>query len=206
MKLVKNHKIMTKKNPLLLLAFALLFTAFWTGCKETETPDPENEEEIITDVRLIFTPQGGGTVLTFTATDPDGEGPEDLAVDGPITLMAGTTYVLAIELENSVANESITEEVEEEADEHMFFFGWTNGLFSNPSGSGNIPNRAGLVNYNDEDADDLPLGLSSTWITGAAASGTFRVVLKHQPGLKTASSTFNDGESDVDLTWQIEIE
>ncbi|MDQ3394846.1 MAG: hypothetical protein M3512_12145, partial [Bacteroidota bacterium] len=45
-------------------------------------------------------------------------------------------YTLKLDLQNSIAGESIAEEVEEEAGEHMFFFGWTSGLFSDPTGDG----------------------------------------------------------------------
>ena len=35
------------------------------------------------------------------------------------------------------------------------------------------------------------------------SSGTFRVVLKHQPGEKTATSGFDVGGTDVDITWNV---
>jgi hypothetical protein len=31
------------------------------------------------------------------------------------------------------------------------------------------------------------------------------VILKHQPDTKSANSTSNDGESDIDITWGITI-
>ncbi|KXK24647.1 MAG: hypothetical protein UZ12_BCD005001928 [Bacteroidetes bacterium OLB12] len=101
---------------------------------------------------------------------------------------------------------NITEEVEEESDEHLFFFAWTNNTFSDPAGDGNIDNRSDAVNYNDTDANGLPVGLSTTWTTtDVSASGTFRVILKHQPNLKSATSTATMGESDVDLTFTLNV-
>jgi hypothetical protein len=197
-----------KKLPFALMAlFASLL--FFSSCEEDDdVPPEENEEEIITDVVLTFTPQTGN-VVTATAEDPDGEGPQDLQVDGDIVLAPNTTYTMSITLENSIANESITEEVEEEAEEHMFFFAWTDGLFSDPAGDGNIGagQRADAVNYEDPlDANGYPVGLETSWTTADTGNGTFRVILKHQPDIKSATSSSTDGESDVDLSWNISIQ
>jgi len=196
-----NLRIMNKLKDIFLLSL-LVVGSLLVGCK-ADSPEEENEEEIITDVTLTFT--NGATTLVFTASDPDGEGPLELTVDGPINLVAGTQYDLSIEFYNSIEDEDITEEVEEEGDEHMIFFGFTSGLFSSPTGSGNINGRANPINYEDQDVNGLPIGLNTSWTTGSATTGTFRIVLKHQPGLKTASSSVNDGESDVDITWSINI-
>lgn len=178
---------------------------FFSACSDDDSPAPENEEEIITDITLTFTPADGGVAVVATAQDPDGEGPQDIEIADDIVLVVNTDYKLTIKLENSVARESITEEVEEEGGEHMFFFAWTDDLFAEPSGDGNIDSRAGVVNYVDADDNGLPVGLITSWKTGSAANGTFRLVLKHQPGIKSATSTAEDGESDVDLTWNVEI-
>jgi len=62
------------------------------------------------------------------------------------------------------------------------------------------------VNYNDFDGNNLPVGLSTTWETeNAGGAGTFQVILKHQPDIKSATSTVNDGGTDVDLTWIVSI-
>lgn len=197
-------KIQTLKLVSLLL---LLSTYVVTSCSDdNDVPPKENEEEIITNVTLTFTPTGGGTAQTATAVDPDGEGPQSLAIVQNITLNANTTYRLTLDLQNSIEGNSITEEIEKENDQHMFFFGWSNDVFSDPTGDGNIDNRADAVNYNDSDDNGLPVGLSTTWTSGNASSGTFRVILKHQPDLKTATSTSTTGSSDVDLTFNVSIQ
>ncbi len=210
---MKMRKVEMKLSwmKLLTMMVALASLLMLASCDDDD-PEKENVPELITKATLIFTPAGGGTAVTATATDPDGEGVQDIEVDGPINLTAGTTYSLAIELINELVDPSdeehnISEEVEEEADEHMFFFGWTNSVFSDPTGDGNIGagNRNDPVNYNDEDDDGRPLGLSTTWTTGTAASGTFRVILKHQPDLKSDTSDSETGESDIDVTFTINI-
>ncbi|MEM7374836.1 MAG: T9SS type A sorting domain-containing protein [Bacteroidota bacterium] len=172
---------------------------------DPNAPPCENEEEIITDVTLIFAPVAGTDTVFATANDPDGPGPLDLTVSGPISLIENTEYELSIELFNSIEMEDITMEIMEEDDEHQFFFAWSDGVFSNPSGDGNIDDRDDPVNYNDMDVNMLPLGLSTQWMTSStmSMSDTFRVVLKHQPGIKSSTSTVNDGDTDIDLTFDI---
>jgi hypothetical protein len=108
-------------------------------------------------------------------------------------------------MRNSIENEDIGEEVKEEGDEHQIFFGFTEDLFANPTGSGNISPSAGTVIYDDQDENNLPIGLITTWRTEVTGSGIFRILLKHQPDLKTATSTSATGSSDIDITWAVEI-
>ena len=193
----------------LVMALMTLCVLTMASCDDND-PVKEDVPVLITKATLTFTPSGGGTAVVATATDPDGEGVQDIVVDGAINLTSGTTYTLTISLINELADPSdeeynIDEEVEEEGDEHMFFFGWTDGLFSDPTGNGNIDSRADAVNYQDQDENGLPLGLETTWTAGAASAGTFRVVLKHQPELKTAVSDANTGESDLDVTFDLNV-
>lgn len=186
------------------LLWLLVATILMVSCGETNDPEIENEEEVITDVTLSFYSDSADEVVA-RALDPDGLGVADLEVLDTIRLKAGITYELSIDLENSLEGESITDEVREESDEHMFFFGFTTDIFSDPAGSGNVSGLQNAINYLDTDVNGLPVGLETKWTAGTAASGTFRVVLKHQPDLKSASSTIADGESDVDVEWVIEI-
>jgi hypothetical protein len=202
---------MKKLNvPVVLL---LLSSFLLTQCGDD--PERENVPELVTKIVLTFSPEAGGTPVVVVAVDPDGEGPQDLQPSGPITLAENTPYELKIELYNELLNPGeegydLTEEIEEEADEHQFFFRFTEGAFSSPSGSGNIKDNlstpVGPINYLDEDNNGLPLGLRTSWITaGALTEGSFRVMLKHQPGIKSAISTSLDGETDVDVTFTLNI-
>jgi hypothetical protein len=127
-------------------------------------------------------------------------------------LKTGTVYTLDLKLYNGLLPETdeeydVTKEVEEESDEHMFFFSWTADLFANPTGDGNIDNRDNPVVYADLDENGLPVGLTTTWATkeGSSSNGAFRVVLKHQPDLKSATSGYNTGETDVDVSFVINV-
>jgi hypothetical protein len=188
---------MTHKNHIFIFIGILL-----SSCVN-EDPQKEDVPELITKATLTFTP-ATGTPIGVTATDPDGEGVQDIATDGPIILAKATNYVLTIKLINGLANPGdegydVSKEVEEEGDEHQFFFTATSGAFET------VDTYKGGAN--SKDANGLPLGLTTTWVTSnVATSGEFRVILKHQPGLKSSTSTSNDGETDLDVTFVLSVQ
>jgi hypothetical protein len=187
-----------------------LCLAFLNSCNDDE-PTKEDTPELITKATLTFIPAAGGNAIRATATDPDGEGAQNISIDGPINLSANASYVLTVTLINELADRgdpeyNITEEVQKEGNEHMFFFSWTNNVFSDPTGNGNMDNRADNMHYSDEDDNGQPIGLVTSWTTAAASSGKFRLVLKHQPELKTATSTSSTGETDLDIEFNINIQ
>ena len=194
----------------LRLVTALILSISLSSC---EVDDPQKEEvpELITQVILRFEPEAGGQSITAIATDPDGEGVKDIEIDRPILLVPSTTYNLSITLVNNLADATqpeydVTEEVREEADEHMFFFGWNENLFSDPAGTGNIENALGSVSYRDEDANRLPLGLETKWTTSLSSVGELRIILKHQPDLKSEQSDARTGETDLDVIFPVIVE
>ncbi len=203
----------TFRSKSILFPVTALFVVLLIGCDEADEPRREDTPEMITHVQLTFTPVGDGSAVVVNASDPDGEGISDIEVDAPIILARETAYKLSIEMFNELADPAspaydITSEIREEADEHLIFFSWSNGVFSNPEGNGNIDNRSDDVNYDDQDENQLPLGLETSWTTAASAtaSGKFRILLKHQPELKSSTSTATSGETDVDVEFDITIE
>jgi len=101
----------------------------------------------------------------------------------------------------------VTELIKDEAHHHQFFFSFTNDAFTNPAGNGNIDNASDAIQYHDKDKNGLPLGLETLWNTGdkTVSNGEFTVVLKHQSDVKSATSTSNDGETDLKLTFKLNI-
>jgi hypothetical protein len=198
-----------------LQLLAILFSVITIiGCSNDDdiAPEEENEVEIFTDVTLIFTNTADNSdVVRASAQDPDGTGIQELQILDAITLAADTEYTLTYEILNALDPsdvENIGDEILEEDNEHQFFFSFTENVFSDPIGNGNIDAAADPINYNDADENGNPVGLSSAWTTAGTASseGSFTVRLQHQPDVKTATSGSNDGDTDFELTFALTIQ
>lgn len=176
-----------------LLSLLIIGTLFSSCKKEKVIP---NEEELITTVKLTFTEVGGaGTVTDFTFKDLDGEGGAAPSLFEEITLDASKTYTMAISLLNESVSPAvnITNEVSDEGDEHQFYFA--------PTGA-----NVTISNLNN-DINGLPLGLTSTWTTGAISTGIVKITLKHKPdGIKAAGDLVTKGDTDVELDWSIKVQ
>ena len=109
--------------------------------------------------------------------------------------MANSTYTGTIELLNETETpaEDITAEVNEEADEHQFFFDVDGSITS--------------TSYGDTDEDGNPIGLSFTLMTGDAGEGTLQITLRHEPK-KPNDGTLADagGETDIAQTFTVTVE
>lgn len=171
----------------LLMASTVLLT---TGCEKDKDNEPDNEQELITTVTLTFTPTTGSTI-TATAKDLDGDGGNAPTIQ-PVNLKANTDYTLTVEFadESKSPTEDITEEVQEESNEHLVCL----------VGSGAMPNPA----IQDKDDAGKDLGLSSKFKTGAAGTGTLKITLKHEPD-KNSANACSTGETDVEQTFNVTI-
>jgi hypothetical protein len=195
-------------------SFAFVIAALtFTSCKPDEVAPPkaENEEEIITDIKLVFTNDADtNDVVEASVKDPDGAGVQELEVLNAINLDKNKTYTLTLEIMNKLKSpgEDITEEIKEEGDEHQFFFGFTNNAFSNPLGNGNIDNAQDSLQYKDEDSNGNPIGLSTSWQTSSSElkNGKFSIRLQHQPDLKSATTGASDGDTDFELAFDLIID
>lgn len=197
-----------------LQLLAILFSVITIiGCSKDDdvAPEEENEVEVFTDVTLVFTNTADvNDVVRASAQDPDGTGIQELQILDAITLAGDTEYTLTYEILNALDPadiEDIGDEILEEDNEHQFFFSFTENVFANPTGNGNIDAAADPINYNDADENGNPVGLSSTWTTSSTASSgaSFTVRLQHQPDVKTATSGSNDGDTDFALTFALNI-
>ena len=142
-----------------LIALGILTASvLFTSCKKNEPVHDHNDEEVITTLKLNFTPNGGGNTLTYQFRDPDGPGgiapTQDVIVLAPSTIYSVTLELLN-ESENPVHN--LTPEIRAEGTSHRFYY--------EPSSGSNI-----VVTPTDTDANGVPVGLSSAWSTGPAPS------------------------------------
>ena len=183
------------KLPLAFLAISILLLS---SCKKDDPVIP-NEEELITTVTYKLTPQSGGDDVEFIFRDLDGEGGNAaIVING--TLQANTVYDGSLELlnETEAPAEDITEEIEEEDEEHQFFFSTSNGL--------NLD-----IEYNDADGNNNPTGLASIATTGEASQGQLTIILRHEPeksaaGVADGNITNAGGETDIEVTFDVTIE
>lgn len=181
--------------------FFLLFAVMSFSFMACDDDDPiiVDDEELITTVTVTLTPQSGGNAVVLNFSDPDGDGGMDPVIDGG-TLAANTTYTAAIVLlnESETPAENITEEIEEEDEDHQFFFATSGGLDL-------------TVAYADADANGNPIGLATTVTTGAASTGEFTVILRHEPmkdaqGVKDGDIANAGGETDIEVNFPVEIQ
>ncbi|MFC5623846.1 hypothetical protein [Algoriphagus winogradskyi] len=199
---------MNTKNKLYLLALALV--AFSISSCESEDPVPENDGEVITDVTLMFqeiddTGAAVGSPFEFTASDSEGIEVGGAPTVETVMLSKGKTYQMSIEVYNSIENEDITEEIQEEGDEHQFYF-LGSAFTSSPFLS---------YIYDDEGSELIGLkGIVSVQQSPGFSTAEMRVILRHDldknyPGADNPN--FTDyaqagGESDLDITFPVVVE
>lgn len=178
-----------KKTPAFISMAAL--AAFLAACNVSD-PEEHHEEELITSVRLVYTHAAGGSSDTVWFRDADGPGGGAPTEHDTIRLLSGRDYSVALSLlneSNPADVEDITAEVRDEAADHQVFY--------------TVAGTGLTVAYADQDDNGLPLGLATTQTTATGSPGTLTVTLKHQPGLKGASSTITTGETDVEVTFVV---
>jgi hypothetical protein len=172
-------------------AFLIATMLLMSGCKDD--PKPVNEEEVITTLNLTLTPAGGGSTVTLRFYDEDGDGSiqPQKTVSGP--LAPNKTYTGAITLLNETETPAgdITAEIREEANDHLFCFTITNTNLT--------------ISATDHDSNNLPVGLETSWVTGAAGTGVVKVVLRHQPGQKTGNCP-GAGDTDIEVDFDVTIQ
>ncbi len=188
------------KKPFYFLLIVALSSAFASCDKDDEPECPEitNEEEVITTLTYTLTPSGGGDDVILKFQDLDGDGGDDPVITVE-DLVANTTYSGVIELLNETEDpaEDITEEVEDEADEHQFFMSSTLADLT--------------VSYTDTDSNGNPIGITTELVTGEAGTGVLTVVLRHEPnkdgaGVSDGDVTNAGGETDIEVDFDVNVQ
>ncbi|MDC0909837.1 type 1 periplasmic binding fold superfamily protein [Flavobacteriaceae bacterium] len=173
-----------------LLASTLIFAS----CSDDDdTPEPVNEEEVITT--LTATLDSGSDTVVMQYQDLDGDGPDAATVTVSGSLSANTTYDGSIVLLNETESpaENVTEEIEEEDLDHQFFYTVGSGLDV-------------AAEYGDADSQGNPLGLSFILNTGVASSGGLTFTLRHEPNKPNTGLENAGGETDIEVTFDVTVE
>ena len=157
------------------------------------------EEEMITTVRIQLT-SDAGHVVNLTWQDLDGtNGADDpvITVSDTFDIYSNYSGNIVVLNETESPAEDYTQEILEEAEEHQFFYQFSEGLFLDSQ-------------YSDQDSNGNPVGVQFTVITGSAYSGNFTVTLRHQPNKSAAGVYDGDitnagGETDIEITFSVVI-
>ncbi|MBL7903287.1 MAG: hypothetical protein JNK73_14915 [Bacteroidia bacterium] len=213
------------KKTIQKLAFVALASGLIAvSCKKDEKtnppspvpPPPANEEELITTFKLYLSDGSDTTVYLFK--DPDGDGgipafygpgttTASTQSDSVIVLKPNTTYTATLVFldESKTVTDTISHEIEEEADDHMVFFNQSNPS-ALPNASVTISGTNLGITYLDNDGSTppLPLGLITKWQTGSTAGkAPLNMALKHQPGVK--NGTYAPGDTDISVNFKVLI-
>ena len=174
-----------------IFATALIFSC---SSDDDSTPEPVLEEEVITTMTITLTADGQADVILQTQ-DLDGDGTNLPVVTVSGDLSENTMYSGSIVLLNETEDpaENITEEIEEEALEHQFFYTIGNGLNAE-------------TDYNDADSDGNPIGLDFVLSTNSVSSGSITFTLRHEPTKPNMGIEDAGGETDIEATFDIAIQ
>ena len=178
---------------ILFISALLLIIA---SCGKLDEEAEHNHNEVLTTVELHFKQISNGVETVYKWEDLDGDGGNNPVIEN-ISLLANKEYEVEIELLDKTKNpiEDITHEIEQESDEHRFYY---------------IPNAGNItvVNY-DKDVNGVDVGLRTQWITSAAGNSIMKVVLRHYAnGGKLQSDLVSDNKSstDMDISFNVRVQ
>jgi len=188
-----------KNTKNILWALPLFSVLLFTAC-EKDDPEVPNEGELITTLVYILSPDSGGGGASFTFRDLDGDGgnPPEISTYGSLSPNRPYTGIINILDESQTPPDGIHDEILAEADEHQLFFQPSIGL-----------NAA--VSYNDGDINGNPIGIETSFTTGAASTGTMTVTLRHMlnksaTGVADGDITNAGGETDIEVTFDVTVQ
>lgn len=192
-----KQKMSSRSNYLALFALIFVLFAGFSSCKndpdDPNNPGDDNEQELITSLLIAFTDtSNANNTFTYGFRDPDGDGGAAPTQFDEIVLEANKTYNATLQVldeSNPAEVEDITIEILAEDDEHLFCY---------------TVSGADLELIRTDSDGTFPIGVATRWRAGAAGSGTVRVTLKHQPGVKDGSCT--PGDTDIELDFVVKIQ
>ena len=194
---------------------ATLATAF-TSCKKDKKTEPEapappiNQGELITTMKVTLTDTITNVSATYVFSDLDGAGGNAATfgnggADSVINITANKAYFTKILLldESKSPVDTISNEVEEEGIDHMFFF---NGI--SPTGTTSYTttlNGGTTIKYLDLDANNRGIGLLTLWTAPLTPmpKEPLLIELKHQPSVKDGS--YAPGETDIQVGFKLKV-
>lgn len=172
-----------------------------SGCND-EAPVVQNNNEPITNMRVVLTPDQNNPPAVFSFEDLDFAGGQDPNVIAD-NLRTEVSYSGEITLFNNavVPPETVHEEIAFEGTSHQFFF----------TGSA-IDNALISIAYDDSDNSGNPIGLQLVLNSGnTPGTGNLQITLRHNldknaPGVSNGDITNAGGSNDLVANFQIVVE
>lgn len=213
-----SNGIALSKTGLKTMALAAIIGMSFTACKKDKKEDPApqqpappaNEAELITTMKITLRDTATQTITTYVFSDLDGAGGNpatfgNSGADSVINITANHVYEATILLldQTKTPADTISNEVEEEGADHMFFFNSIapTGTPYNTYLSGSMTN----IKYLDLDANNRGIGLSTLWTAPSMmmAKSPLTIELKHQPNVKDGS--YAPGETDIQVGFKLKV-
>lgn len=179
----------------------ILLSLGLTACDNPADDDDAGEQEFITKITIRLEEQGSQNVVNIVWSDPNGDGIGDFT--GTAAIKSNKTYKGSIELLNELTTDlderDVTKEIEEEADEHQFFYTFSSNL-----------SPFAVVTITDRDSRGLPVGLEFDLVTAtlpggtASLTGSLNIVLSHYTTI-TKTGTNPGNEEDVNISAPVTI-
>jgi hypothetical protein len=185
------------------IACVISFATLFISCSNENDATPVNEEELITTITAVFTPEGGGLAVTLNSRDLDGDGPNApvITISGPFA--QNTTYngIVTFTNESVSPAEDITAEIVAEAEDHQIFYQTT----------GSLPDFIYSTTAENVDANGKPIGLETVFTTTTAATGVLKISLIHLPnktaaGVAAGDPTNAGGNTDATEEFTVRVE
>ncbi|MFM1898823.1 MAG: hypothetical protein RL577_1063 [Bacteroidota bacterium] len=177
-----------KNNPFPIIFTSLFVAASLTACERNE------EGELITTVGISL--QQDSLRVEAKFEDLDGPGGQEPIQPDTLYLTSGT-WEAAVEFWNNSVDPSIsiTDEIQNEAEEHLVCWEWIPELVSDA--------QALSIQRIDLDANGLELGLNAkiSVLENSHSQGQLLLRLMHQPDLKNGSCAL--GETDVEVIFPV---
>lgn len=182
---------MLKKYLIGMLWIALSVSVI--SCKKASMANNESEHQAINRIEMLFK-QGGTTVSTIVAEDPDGDGGNPPSRIDNINLDINKTYDVEVKFYNisNGVTKDLSPTILQQGKQHEVYF-VLSGL--------TLP-----IEKKDKDENGFPIGLISQWKTGNAVwQGSLLLKLMHKPLIKGANDDSNKGHSDIAINFTLNV-
>ena len=183
------------------VAAVLALSLAVSACDSNEPGDAAGDQEFVTQVVLrLQNPATSSDVVTVTATDADGDGGGLVFATTGGTLRAGVTYRGTIELNDTINSASITQEIQGEAEEHLFRY------TVDPAAAGTVALTDREGDYGAQTGADLPVGLTFDLAVAPGATGTASVnatLFHFEDAARKTSATSTSDERDIDIDFPV---